>query len=158
MLNKNVTVVYFSISGHTAAVARHIALQTNSDLVEIRPLNPYTASGLNYEEPHSRCYVEWEEADARPELVEPRAELGSTVFLGFPVWFDIAPRAVQAWIEKNDLTGRTIVPFCTSGSSEIRHAVRVLREAYPALRFEEGRCFTAFDAAQVTDFVNEHVK
>lgn len=158
MLNKNITVAYFSISGHTAAVARHIALQTNCEIVEIKPVNPYTPADLNYEEPHSRCYVEWEEADSRPQLVAPRAELGRIVFLGFPIWFDIAPRAIQSWIEQNDLSECTIVPYSTSGGSDVTHAVTTLRAAYPGLKFADGINFRTFDAEAVTNFVNEHVK
>ena len=120
-------VAFFSSSGETKEVAEWIVEATGNDCYEIKPAEPYTEADLNYTEPDCRATADVSAYD--------------TVLLGFPIWFYAAPRVVNSFIEQTDLAGKKIIPFATSGMGGLKEAVDKLKAQYPALDFEDGKCF-----------------
>lgn len=114
-------VVYFSCSGNTKSVASKIALAARCKSYEIVPAKPYTAEDLNYNSKKSRATKEQNDASARPEIEGSISDWSSydTVFLGYPIWFAKAPRILCTFVESYDFQGKTVIPFCTSGSSGV---------------------------------------
>ena len=114
----NVLVVYYSATGNTEAVANYIADATGGDLFELEPVEPYTDDDLNYNDENSRVSQEYADESLRDvELVSIEVENWSsydTVFIGYPIWWGIAAWPVDSFAEKNDFTGKTVIPFCTS--------------------------------------------
>ncbi len=129
---KKALVAYFSASGVTAQLARTLAETVDGDLFEIVPAQPYTAADLNWTDKKSRSTIEMKDAKSRPAIAETVRDMQryDVVFVGFPIWWYEAPRIVQSFLEAYDLSGKTIVPFATSGGSgahrSCRRAVRVL--------------------------------
>lgn len=117
----SVLVAYFSATGHTEAVAQAVAEHLGADVFEITPAEPYTDADLDYNDSDSRASVERAE-DARPELAQATPDgfdAYGTVFVGYPIWWGDAAWPVKTFVEGNDFTGKTVVPFCTSASSGI---------------------------------------
>ena len=113
-------VVFFSQTGNTAAVAALIANHLHIDALELKAIEPYTEEDLDYDDSSTRATVEQNTPEARPGIVEiPDLAAYDTVFVGYPIWWGKAPRLMCTFVEGCDLSGKTIVPFCTSGSSGI---------------------------------------
>ena len=112
-------VAYFSASGTTAKTAQALAKAVNADLFEIKPAVPYTTADLNWQDKSSRSSVEMADHASRPALAEGDANIAAydTVFIGFPVWWYIAPTIINTFLEGYDFSGKTIVLFATSGGS-----------------------------------------
>ena len=121
-------VVYFSATGTTKRVAESVASMMNADLYEIVPAQPYTEADLNYEDESSRAYTEQHDDKARPAIGSEALALDDygRIYLGYPIWFDQAPRIINTFLESYDLSQKTIIPFCTSNSSEIDNSVAAL--------------------------------
>ncbi len=138
---KKILVAYFSCTGTTGKVAEAIAETTGGTLYEITPATPYTAADLNWQNQQSRSSVEMADSKSRPALGgKPlEADKYDVVFLGYPVWWDLCPRVVNTFIEKYGFSGKTVIPFATSGSSTITNSVRQLKQLYPAIRWTEGK-------------------
>lgn len=136
-----VLVAYFSATGTTKAVAEQIALASGGELMAIEPVEPYTDADLDWRNKHSRSTIEMQDEHSRPAIKKTKDNLNdySVVYIGFPVWWYVAPRIINTFIETYDLTGKTIIPFATSGGSGIAGCVAPLRKAYPKLRFEDGK-------------------
>ena len=117
-MTKNL-VAYFSASGITAGVAKKLSEAVNGDLYEIKPVEPYTGEDLNWMDKQSRSSREMNDKSYRPEIVDEDAhvEKYDVIFLGFPVWWYVAPTIVNTFLEKYDFSGKTIVLFITSGGS-----------------------------------------
>lgn len=114
-----ILIAYFSATGNTEAIAEHLHAILAADLYEIVPQEPYTAADLNYNNSRSRSQTERRDPNARPAVsgsVENMADY-EVIFLGYPIWNGQAPRIISTFLEGYDLAGKTIVPFCTSGSS-----------------------------------------
>lgn len=125
-----VLVAYFSATGTTEGVAEHIASGLGADLYEIVPEEPYTDADLNYNDDNSRSTIEMNDPNARPAIsgsVE-NMEQYEIVFVGYPIWWGEAPRIISTFMESYDFSGKTIVPFCTSGGSGIGSSARNLEE------------------------------
>ena len=118
-----VLVVYYSATGNTEAVAGYIAEATGGDLFELEPAEPYTDADLNWTDENSRVTLEHEDESLRDvELVADTVDNWDsydTVFIGYPIWWGIAAWPVDTFVEANDFTGKTVIPFCTSSSSDI---------------------------------------
>ena len=115
----NVLVAYFSASGETARLAATLAGVTGGTLFEIRPETAYTAADLNWNDKHSRSTLEMNDAKSRPAIaarVEHFAQY-DVVFVGFPIWWYQAPRIIETFLESYDFSGKTVIPFATSGGS-----------------------------------------
>ena len=134
-------VAYFSASGVTENAARQLAEITGADLHEIAPAHPYTNADLNWMNKKSRSSVEMNDPTSRPALAEEHTDLTAydTVYIGFPIWWGVAPHAVNTFIENNDFAGKTVVVFATSGGSGLNPAVRDLQKKYPALDIRAGQ-------------------
>lgn len=137
-------VAYFSAGGVTRAVAERLAAAAGADLFEIRPAVPYTAADLDWTNKNSRSSVEMSNPGSRPEIAQRLEGMDDydTVFVGFPIWWGIEPRAVDTFLESGDFSGKAMVPFATSGGSAMPPAERHLREQYPALTWKAGQLVT----------------
>lgn len=133
-------VAYFSASGVTAARARELAEVAGADLFEIVPAQRYTSADLDWTNRKSRSSVEMNDAGSRPAMAGSADVSGyDRVYIGFPVWWGVAPHIVDTFIESADLSGKEIVIFATSGGSGISQAVRDLKTRYPKLNITGGR-------------------
>ena len=117
-----ILVAYFSATNNTAGIAADIAESLDADLYAITPAEAYTAADLDYNNDNSRTSIEMNDPDSRPAIggdsVENMADY-NIVFIGYPIWWGQAPRIISSFMESYDFSGKTIVPFCTSGSSDI---------------------------------------
>lgn len=122
-------IVYFSATGNTEELAYKIADVTGSDIYEIVPEDPYTSEDLNYSDDSCRANQEMNDPDARPEIAGGIDNIDeySTIILGYPIWWGTMPRIINTFLDTYDLSGKTIMPFCTSGSSGISQSVSALR-------------------------------
>lgn len=136
-------VVYFSATGTTEKVAEKIAEATNGDLFEIKPKVKYTSHDLNWSDKQSRSTKEMNDDSSRPEMEGAAENINEydTVFIGFPVWWYIPPRIIQTFIEKNDLTGKKIITFVTSGGSGVEGSTDFMKKTYPKLDIRTGKRF-----------------
>ena len=127
-------VVYFSATGNTKAVAGEIARLTGADLYEIVPAVPYTDDDLNYNNNDCRANQEMNDASARPAIGSRAIDVSSydIVFIGYPIWWGTMPRIINTFLDTYDLSGKAVLPFCTSGSSGIAQSVSDIRAAEPA--------------------------
>ena len=123
-------VAYFSASGTTARVASELASAIGADLYEIEPKAPYTAADLNWNDRTSRSSVEMNDEHCRPEIAGSVADMGAydTVFVGFPVWWYVEPHIIDTFLESYDFSGKTIVPFATSGGSGLGKAPQRMQQ------------------------------
>ncbi len=125
---KDTIVVYFSATGTTMEVAERIANITNADLYEIIPAEPYSDADLDWNDDDSRTTIEMSDPDVRPAIDNDTVNLDSysTVYIGYPIWWGDAPRIMSTFVEAHDFDGKTVIPFCTSGSSPIGRSVENL--------------------------------
>lgn len=125
-------VVYFSATGNTERVAGYIAEAAGADIFELTPVEPYTSADLNWTDENSRVVYEYENPDERDvELTEYTVEdwdSYDTVFIGYPIWWGIAAWPVNGFVEANDFSGKTVIPFCTSSSSGIGESGELLED------------------------------
>ena len=137
----NVLVVYFSASGVTRKVADRLARTIRADQYEIEPVNKYTGVDLDWHDKRSRTTIEMEDKTARPEMKEKHIGLEKydTIILGFPVWWYTAPRIINTFIESNNLEGKKVYVFVTSGGSGSEGSFKDLKENYPNINFISSR-------------------
>lgn len=148
-MNK-ILVTYFSASGITAKVAQNIANNVESDTFEIRPKQRYTDADLNWHDKNSRSSVEMKDKSSRPELEVTVSKLNdySIIMIGFPVWWYTAPTIINTFIESLDLSGKILIPFCTSGGTGIEGCEKNLRNAYPNYTWKNGRRLTGTESKE----------
>lgn len=134
-------VAYFSASGVTEKAAKQLAAIAGADLHEIVPAQAYTKEDLDWTNKQSRSTLEMTNPASRPELAEKKTDLSAydVVYIGFPIWWGVAPHAVNTFIESNDLNGKKLVIFATSGGSGLAHAVDSLKQQYPGLAIQSGK-------------------
>ena len=141
----SVLVVYYSATGNTENAASYIAQATGGDLFEITPAEPYTDDDLNWSDENSRVTREHEDESLRDvELTTTQVENWDsydTVFLGYPIWWGIAAWPVDGFVEANDFTGKTVIPFCTSSSSGLGESGELLAELAGTGDWQEGQRF-----------------
>ena len=140
---QKILVAYFSATGSTKGIAATITDILGADSYEITPAVPYTSDDLNYSDRSSRATVEQNDALARPAIAGNVANMEryKVVFLGYPIWWGQAPRIISTFLERYDFTGKTIVPFCTSGSSPIGSSATNLQPLASGATWEAGRRF-----------------
>ncbi len=134
-------VAYFSASGVTRRKSEALAKVIGADLHEIAPVESYTDADLDWTNKRSRSTVEMQDPSSRPALKEPKTDLSAydTVYIGFPIWWGVAPHAVNTFIESNDLAGKQLVIFATSGGSGLSPAVHDLQKRYSSLQIVSGK-------------------
>lgn len=141
----NTLVVYYSATGNTEGVANYIAEATGGDLFELEPAEPYTDADLDWTDDNSRVTREHDDPELRDvELVADTVENWDsydTVFIGYPIWWGIAAWPVNGFVEANDFTGKTVIPFCTSSSSDIGDSGQLLEEMAGTGTWLEGMRF-----------------
>ena len=155
----NALVVYYSAAGNTETVAGYIADALGADTFEITPAEPYTAEDLNWTDENSRVTREHEDPSLRAvELTSTTVENWDsydTVFIGYPIWWGIAAWPVDTFVEANDFTGKTVIPFCTSSSSGLGESGELLAELASTGDWQEGMRFrSSVDEADVTEWLN----
>ena len=133
-------VVYFSATGNTKAVAEEISRLTGADLYEIVPADPYTDADLNYNNNDCRANQEMNDISARPAIGSGVIDVSpyDIVFVGYPIWWGTMPRIINTFLDTYDLSGKTVLPFCTSGSSGITQSVSDFRTAEPDADVRDG--------------------
>lgn len=138
---QKVLVAYVSMTGTTARVAELVANVTGGDLYEIAPQKPYTAADLDWRDQKSRSSVEMHNLKFRPALKGKKADIAKydLVYLGYPIWWNLAPTLLNTFIESHNLKGKTVVPFATSGGSSIINSVKELKKAYPSIKWQDGK-------------------
>lgn len=140
-MNDKILVAYFSASGTTARVAEKIAEVTGADIYEIKAAVPYSSQDLNWMDKKSRSSVEMNDKMSRPSIGNKiqNMEQYQTVFIGFPIWWYVEPRIIDTFLESYDFSGKTLIPFATSGSSNINYAESNLKKSYPVAIWKEGK-------------------
>ena len=142
-----VLVSYFSASGETKRVAEKIASTINGDLFEIEPKEKYTDADLDWTNKQSRSSVEMKNKSFRQKMKENNLDISSydTILIGFPIWWGVCPTVVNTFIESKDFTGKTLIPFCTSGGTGMGYAENDLKKTYPNYNWKEGKRLTGME-------------
>ena len=145
--NHKILVAYFSATGVTARAAQKVAEATGGEVYAITPAKPYTDADLDWNDKQSRSSVEMNDPKARPALGGERLDVSEydIVFIGYPIWWNQAPRLINTFIESHDLKGKTVIPFATSGGSTISGSAATLKRTYPTLEWKEGRLLNRAD-------------
>lgn len=155
-------VVYFSAQGHTEAVAEQIAENLDADIFEIVPADEYTSDDLDWTDDNSRVTREYEDESLRDvQLVStevPNWEDYDTIIIGYPIWWGIAAWPVNTFVESNDFSGKTVIPFCTSSSSGLGESGELLRDAAGTGNWFEGQRFRSNPSdADIKEFTDSLV-
>ena len=160
MEKKKVLVVYFSATGTTRQVAKQIAKIADADICEIIPTKPYSSADLDWTNKQSRSSVEMNNLKARPAIKPFSVDMSKYdfVFLGYPIWWDLAPRAVNTFIETTNLAGKTVIPFATSGGSSIGNSVAVLKQLYPNIKWQTGKLLNRVSEKEIETWVATFMK
>lgn len=147
-------VAYFSASGVTKKVAERLAKAANADLFEIRPAVPYTDADLDWMDKKSRSSIEMSNSASRPEIAETLPNMADydTVFVGFPIWWYVAPRIIETFVESYDFSGKTLVPFATSGGSGMGRTLEALKKSCPAANWKNGKMLTSASDKELADW------
>ena len=134
-------VAYFSASGTTRAVAQTLAETADADLYEIKPQVPYTSADLDWTNTKSRSSIEMNDSSFRPPIEQNAIDMPQydTIFIGFPVWWYVAPTIINTFIESHDIAGKEVIPFATSGSSGIEKCEQNLQKQYPQANWKKGK-------------------
>lgn len=154
-------VAYFSASGVTERVAKVLADEAKADLYSIRPAEPYTEADLNWQDKNSRSSKEMRDKDFRPALADKHANIQDydTVFLGFPIWWYVAPTIINTFLESYDFSGKTIILFATSGGSGFGETVQSLKHSVDSSAvIREGRVFSGrVNEASIREWISKTV-
>ena len=139
--NNKPLVAYFSVTGTTARAAEKLARVTGGELYAITPVESYTNADLDWNDKRSRSSVEMNDPKSRPAIQEAKKNIADydVIFIGYPIWWHLAPRIIDTFIETHHLAGKTLIPFATSGGSGITNSVGALKKAYPDLNWKEGK-------------------
>lgn len=139
--NSKILVAYFSCTGNTENAAQKIATATGGDLYAITPAEPYTADDLRYNDDTTRATKEQHDASIRPALAGTvdNFQQYDVIFVGYPIWWDQAPRVINTFLESYDFSGKKVIPFCTSGGSTITNSANQLKSTYNNMNWLDGR-------------------
>ena len=148
-------VAYFSASGVTRQVATRLAEVANADLYEIQPEQLYTEEDLNWRDSLSRSSVEMKDKTSRPAIKKSELNMDdyNVVYVGFPIWWYTCPTIINTFIESYDFSGKTVIPFATSGGSTIEQACQDLKSAYPKANWKDGRLLNAATKDELEEWV-----
>lgn len=153
-----VLVAYFSASGVTAKVAERLAKEIGAELFEIEPEMPYTDQDLDWQNKKSRSSVEMDDRKCRPAIGSKVENMGQydVVFVGFPVWWYREPSIIDTFMEAYDFSGKTVIPFATSGGSLIGDSGKNMQALAPQAKVEKGKRFAADTSGKVlADWASE---
>lgn len=143
-------VAYFSASGSTAKLAKTLASVVGGNLHEIQPKQPYTSADLNWHNSKSRSSVEMKNKTLRPEIANrvDNMELYDTIYIGFPIWWYVAPTIINTFLEQYNLEGKTIISFATSGGSGMGNTDAELKNSCKGAILKDGKRFDANASAE----------
>ena len=146
-MNKRL-VTYFSASGVTAKVAENLADAIGADIFEIQPEVPYTKADLNWMDKKSRSTIEMSDLNSRPAIATKRDNMDeyNTIFVGFPIWWYVAPTIINTFLESYNLKGKTIIPFATSGGSGMGKTNEKLAPSCTGAKLLHGKVFNAYSS------------
>lgn len=152
-------IVYYSATGNTKEVAEEMAEDLNADIFEIVPSDPYTDEGLDWTDDNSRVSREYNDESLRDVELEnttvPLWDSYDTVLIGYPIWWGIAAWPVSSFVEANDFTGKTVIPFCTSSSSGLGQSGDLLEDIAGTGTWQEGHRFSSNPSDDdITDFID----
>ena len=153
----DILVAYFCQTGNTQKIAEDISADLDANLFQILPKQPYSQTDLDYNSENSRAEVEYNDDTSRPEIDGTVEDMNkfNYVFIGYPIWFGEAPRIISTFLESYDFSGKTIIPFCTSGSSPIGDSATKLTSLTKNATWMDGMRFSADSTPQeVRDWVN----
>ncbi len=153
---KKALVAYFSATGNTAKLAKCLSEAIQADLFEIKPDKIYTEADLNWHDKKSRSSVEMNDINSRPKIADTLGNMGNydTVFVGFPIWWYTAPRIINTFLESYDFSGKTVIPFATSGSSEMDDIADKIKTSCSAkTNFKSGKRFSDYDIDTLKSWV-----
>lgn len=156
--NKKTLVAYFSATGTTKTVAKMIATATRGELYQIKPQAEYSSADLDWTNKSSRCCRENDDPKSRPAIVKDKANLDAydTIYLGFPNWWNGAPRIINTFIETYGLKGKTVYLFMTSGGSGIENSEKTLKKLYPEVNWKKGRLLNGSTQEDVNEWVKSN--
>ena len=149
-------VAYFSASGITKSVAERLAKAADADLFEIKPAVPYSHADLDWTNKNSRSSLEMSNQNSRPEIAEQLSNMNDydTIFIGFPIWWYVAPTIIDTFVESYDFSGKTIIPFATSGGSTMGKTVEILKALCPSANWEKGKMLNHVSDAELEKWLD----
>lgn len=153
-----ILVAYFSATGTTKKVAEDIAKVFDATLFEIEPAQPYTEEDLDWQNEESRSSIEMKKDQSiRPEIKNKVKDIDQydVVFLGYPIWWYIAPTIINTFLDENNLDGKTVYCFATSGGSPIDPCVENLQKQYPKINWKEGKLLNNATIAEIEDWKSQ---
>lgn len=150
-------VAYFSASGTTKKVAEHLAKAAGADLFEIKPAVPYSRADLDWTNKKSRSSIEMQNSDSRPAIAEQLSNIEDydTIFIGFPIWWYVAPTIIDTFVESYDFSGKTIIPFATSGGSGMGKTVEVLQALCPTANWKDGKMLNHISDIELQNWLRD---
>ena len=153
--SKNTLVAYFSATGTTMEAATKLAKVADADLHEIVPTERYTPADLNWQDKNSRSSVEMADKSSRPAIANKVENMQQydTVFVGFPIWWYIAPTIINTFLEQYDLAGKTIVPFFTSGGSGAGETLNYLKPSAPGADWKQPKSLNSLGETEIKAWV-----
>ena len=152
-------VAYFSATGATKRLAERIAKTLNADIFEIEPATKYTNDDLKWPSRNNRSFLEMKHKEFRPGVLNKISNINDydEVFLGFPVWYYTAPTIINTFIEENNLEGKPVYIFVTSGVNSVDRSLKDLQKTYPNITFISGKRFSgAFYPREVYNWIGEN--
>ena len=155
-----VLVAYFSATGTTKAAAEKVANATEAELFEIKPTEAYSAADLDWTVKTSRCCRENDNPQSRPAFEKSKESLDGydLIFLGFPNWWNGAPRIINTFMDTYQLKGKRVVMFMTSGGSGIENSEKVFKKAYPDVKWEAGKLLNGMYENAIGDWAKGYLK
>lgn len=150
-------VAYFSASGTTAEIAKEVSKILGSDMFEIKPVKPYTSEDLDWTNQNARTTLEMKDEKSRPEIANKIANFDDydTIFLGFPIWWYVAPHIINNFLESYDFTGKTIRPFFTSGGSGAGQTDEKLHLSAPKAIWRPAKRLYANNEERIKNWIND---
>ena len=150
-------IAYFSPSGNTKAMAEKLAKATGADLFEIKPQTPYTRADLDWTNKDSRSSVEMNDKSYRPQIAQLPNSLANydTIFIGFPIWWYVAPTIINTFVENVDLDGKKVIPFATSGGSGMGKPLANLKPSCPGANWVEGKVINGMSEKALADWAEK---
>ncbi len=149
-----VAIIYFSATGTTKTIAEYIKNTTNGELIEIIPKEKYTSEDLDYGNNESRANREQNNRSSRPEI-ENKFDLSSydIIYLGYPIWWGDVPKIILTFLDTYDLSGKTVIPFCTSHSSGISGSLSTLKNYNKNINWVDGKRFGDSSQSEIDDWI-----
>lgn len=150
-------VAYFSASGTTKKAAEHLAKAASADLFEIKPAVPYSRADLDWTNKKSRSSIEMQNSDSRPAISEQLSNIEDydTIFIGFPIWWYVAPTIIDTFVESYDFSEKTIIPFATSGGSGMGKTVEVLQALCPTANWKGGKMLNHISDIELQNWLRD---